>query len=191
MHALRTSLIAVITASLRWTVSASGQAAPPPVRVRVVTVKSSQTVVTGTLIGFVGDSAVILPDSATVSRDSKQFAIGEAYRLEQSAGMRHRTLRGLGIGFLAGSGVGAILGAASYSKPQCDQSQFLCLDFGRGFSAIAGAVFGSVAGIVIGGISGRIATHEVWRKANNDRDLRVSIIPTGGSSVRMGATMVF
>src|SRR5208283_2176044 len=47
---------------------------------------------------------------------------------------------GDGIGFLVGAGIGAILGAASYQKPEPSKSFTINIDFGPGPDAMAGGI---------------------------------------------------
>ena len=57
--------------------------------------------------------------------------------------------------------IGALVGAATYHTPDCSQT-FICLDFGQGFAALAGAVVFGVPGIVIGGLT-ESKKRERWR----------------------------
>jgi len=96
-----------------------------------------------------GDTVII--SSAAAIRTV--WVITAQNRLEVSAGMHRRTLRGIGRGFLFGAATGAAIGLLTYREPDCSQS-FVCLDFGPGFAALAGAVVLGVPGMVIGAIAG-------------------------------------
>ena len=64
--------------------------------------------------------------------------------------------KGILIGTISGMLVGAIVGYASYKPVNCDNA-FICLDFGPGYDAAAGATIGSVLGASLGGILGAVA----------------------------------
>jgi hypothetical protein len=57
---------------------------------------------------------------------------------------------GAGVGLLLGVSVGAIIGSATYEKP--DPEPFM--HFGQGGATIAGALAGGLAGFAVGGIIG-------------------------------------
>jgi hypothetical protein len=57
--------------------------------------------------------------------------------------------RGMGYGFLAGGGLGTLIGFATYAPPDCNGS-FICLDFGPGLSALAGGMTGGLIGSIVG-----------------------------------------
>lgn len=60
--------------------------------------------------------------------------------------------RGIAFGALIGGGVGAIIGLASYKKPDPDNIFGQIFDFGPGFDAMIGGSLGAIAGAIIGGI---------------------------------------
>ncbi len=76
----------------------------------------------------------------------------------QTAGHR-KTLVGLGVGLGVGATVGAAVGAAAYEP--CTGECFI--DFGRGVSALAGAVVFGGAGLLVGGIAGFCTHGQNWQ----------------------------
>jgi hypothetical protein len=74
------------------------------------------------------------------------------------------TRAAVGGGF--GAGVGAMVGAAlalsAYESPSCGPDDWLCIDFGPGFHAVAGAVAGGFIGFVAGSALGALAPGERW-----------------------------
>ncbi len=71
---------------------------------------------------------------------------------------------GDGIGFLVGVSIGAIIGAASYQKPEPSKSFTINIDLGPGADAMAGGIIGGVGGFIIGGIiagSDRYETYDL------------------------------
>jgi hypothetical protein len=75
---------------------ASGQ------RVRVMESTSRRTLVVGQLIRQTNDSVVIRPDSASTSGYEQVWVLQPDHRIEQSAGLRGRTRKGMGVGLLVG-----------------------------------------------------------------------------------------
>lgn len=66
---------------------------------------------------------------------------------------RNAPERGFGLGAAAGAVVGAAFGYMAYQRPDCEGT-FICMDFGPGFTALAGACSGAVAGGLIGLVNG-------------------------------------
>lgn len=152
-------------------------------RVRVVDPPPyGQPVAIGTFVRLAGDSIIITDSTGALH----QVHLGRGRRWEVSEGMRRHNLRGMGIGLLVGAGIGAAIGLASYEKPDCSQQQFLCLDFGPGVAAAAGAVMFAVPGMVIGGIAGS-AKREQWRRVPQGTSLIVA--PTAARTVRVGLSL--
>ncbi len=61
---------------------------------------------------------------------------------------------GAGIGMLIGAAVGAVIGYATYSRPERKPGQWIVLDFGPGLNAAAGAIVGMPVGFAVGGAVG-------------------------------------
>ena len=85
-----------------------------------------------------------------------------------SAGVQRRTWQGAGIGFLAGGGIGAVVGLATYHRTECIDSQiaqgFVCPfidDISRQTSVIIDAALIGTAGTIVGALIGHVA-HETW-----------------------------
>ena len=184
MSSQRARRIALALACIVLPHQAAAQGVFPGVRVRVVDVSSAAPVLTGQLVRKAGDTVIVSSAAATPT----VFVVGAGHRLEVSAGTHRRTLRGVGLGFLVGAATGAVLGLASYQEPDCSQS-FICLDFGPGFAALAGAVVFSVPGMVIGGIVGA-KKHEVWRRVGR-LPVHVGIAPAAGPGLRLTASVAF
>ena len=181
-------LLALITASILLAHRADGQGAAPGQRVRLMVSGSKRPLVVGQFIRQANDSIVIRPDSALRPEGERAFLLERGHRVEQSVGFRRRTLKGVGVGLLAGATTGGVVGALTYSKPDCS-SDFICFDFGRGFSAFAGAMVLALPGMVIGGIIGASEKHEAWRRA--DPAVRALIAPTAKGGVQLAASMSF
>lgn len=94
----------------------------------------------------------------------------------------------MGIGLLLGAGAGALLGAATYRRPDCSQS-FICLDFGPGVAAAAGAVVLGVPGMVVGAFAGS-SKRERWRPLGTLAP-RAALLPTGSRSAALAVSISF
>lgn len=82
--------------------------------------------------------------------------------------------RGIGLGAFIGIGIGAIIGLASYKKPE--PNPYLNLDFGPGFSALAGAFVGVLPGAIIGGLAGtKKLRFNINRNKSHFNDMRTVV----------------
>ena len=123
------------------------------------------------------DTIVVRPDRAsgfdvTVPR-------AEIAQLDVSAGRRTRKARLALIGLGAGTVVGWIAGAASYSDP-CKTEPAICAGFfyeTRGSDAFAGAVAGAFLGAVGGAIAGQLWKTDRWEPRS---------LGTQGAALRVG-----
>ena len=95
--------------------------------------------------------------------------------------------RGALAGFMAGAVVGAAVGAASYQEPDCAPDAFLCMDFGPGLEAMAGAALLGVAGGLVGLAAGALAGDTNWVPASLS-DLQLAVAPTPGG-VRLAGSL--
>ena len=95
--------------------------------------------------------------------------------IEQMKVWRYRKAgRGIGFGALTGMGIGAITGLISYKKPE--PNEFLLIDFGPGFSALAGALVGAVPGAIIGSIMGtKKLKFNISKNKSNFNDMRTVV----------------
>lgn len=101
----------------------------------------------GTFVTF-NQTAILYQDTA-----GEQTIPKEAVRRVKLMQNRHRfrnTLIGAGVG----AGAGAGIGAASYQKPSCNSTEFICLSGigGRGVPTAIGASLGLAVGAVIGAL---------------------------------------
>lgn len=82
-------------------------------------------------------------------------------------------------GFMAGAVVGAAVGAASYQEPDCAPDAFMCMDFGPGLEAMAGAALLGAAGGLVGLAAGALAGDTDWVPVSVS-ELRLGLAPTPG-----------
>lgn len=191
MTCCRTRVIGLALACALLAHKAEGQGVVPGDRVRVVQVQGGRVLLRGTLVRRNADSATILSESAgsTGGTNESTVAISRGNRLERSAGQVASTARGVGMGLLVGAATGALLGAVTYRPPDCT-SALICLDYGRGFSAMGGAIVLTPIGMVIGGIVGANHKHEAWKRLAQF-PFSVSVAPTARHRVVLRAGVSF
>ena len=164
----------------------------PGARVRVKAASLGPTSRTARVVAASVDTIVLRPDGAsgfdvTVPR-------GEITQLDVSVGRRTRKARFALIGLGAGSVVGGIAGAASYSDP-CKTEAAICAGFfyeTRGSDAFAGAVAGALLGAVAGAIAGQLSPTDQWKQhslGTHGSSLRILPAPNRGRSVALVLTM--
>ena len=115
-----------------------------------LTLSNGDTISSISLQSLVGDSLVIshLGETNWIPVES----IVEMRKVGKS-----KFRKGIGIGFVAGAAIGALIGLATYGKPSSDGSFFeegSTIDLGPGVNALAGGIIGGLAGFVVGGIIG-------------------------------------
>jgi len=164
----------------------------PGARVRVRAASLGPTARAARVVSASDETIVVRPDGAsgfdvTVPR-------AEITQLDVSVGRRTRKGRFALVGFGAGTVVGWIAGAATYSDP-CKTEPAACSGFfyeTRGGDAFAGAVIGAVLGAVGGAITGQVWTADRWTQhplGAQGASLRILPAPNGGRSVALVLTM--
>jgi hypothetical protein len=131
-------------------------------RVRLATPEAAPFV--GTLVRSGADTLVVeLPSGASLALPQ-----GRITRLDVSGGIRRRTGQGAGIGFLAGAGVGTVVGLATYRRSDCGDSAIgrgvFCpwLDgVSREATVIVDAALVGAAGTIVGALIGHVG-RETW-----------------------------
>lgn len=146
-------------------------ATDPGSMVRIRSKELSKGRATGVLERVTADSLIVA--GLAVSRSSID-------RIDVSTGRKSHTLMGMGIGFVAGVGVGALVCRAACG----DNSNGSGLD---GVYAAVGAGVGGVLGLGIGALIGSRKT-EQWEKSSLST-LRIS--PTAGPNGAMGFSLGF
>ncbi len=163
----------------------AAQAQAAGTRIRVTT--SSHERLTGRLVAQRADSLVLAADSGATIRT---LAVFEVARIDTSRGMRKSTLRSGAIGFLAGVSAGALVGAATSTPPPCEGA--FCFE---GLEQVVGAMTGGLLGGVLGaGIGAYLGSRERegWSAVRRSAGISgVSIAPSGGSGVRVAASLRF
>lgn len=90
-------------------------------------------------------------------------------------------------GAVAG-GVGAVVGAAwalsEYER--CSPDAWICIDFGPGFTAFAGALAGGIGGFVLGSVVGALTPGELW-----DTPVALDLQPDPSGGVALSAHVRF
>lgn len=172
-----------IAASLAATSVAPALAAQEPrlspgTRVRVTPNRAKATPLIARMVAVRNDSLFVVSDSNRAAA----YAAGDVARLETSGGLRRYTMRGAGIGFLAGAGLGAVIGAASYDPPKCQPDQLFCglAHLDQSFSiAVTTALFAGV-GTLTGALIGANKEGERWIPIGLPRagEITTTLVPT-------------
>jgi hypothetical protein len=68
-------------------------------------------------------------------------------------------LKGAALGTLVGVTVGAIIGYATYQKPEPRPNGLFTIDLGPGPATLGGGLIGGVGGFVVGGVIGSSSDH--------------------------------
>jgi len=152
-------------------------------RVRITTpTQRGPDRVLGQVVAARADSLVVQTPGVATPR---AVAIGEISTLEVSQGMHGNGGRGMAYGSLIGVAVGGLLGAATYTKPDCNGA-FLCPSpESSGIDVVAGGLLGGLVGLGVGGLWGAAHPSERWQARPLGTAPRVGIIPA-----RRGAVLV-
>jgi hypothetical protein len=134
----------------------------PGSRVRITTPGDASF--TGTLVRENADTIVAeLASGASLAIPRTRIA-----QLDVSGGLRRHTWQGAGIGLLAGAGVGAIVGLATYRRSDCGDSKVgkvivcpLIDGVSRDVTVYGDALLAGAAGTVLGALIGHVG-HETW-----------------------------
>lgn len=146
----------------------SGITVAPGTRVRVtVPGPAGSERLVGTVVAQRGDTLVAQWETRD-TLSAAYVALDRMLRLETSRGMRPQTLRGAGIGALAGAVVLGVAAAASYEGCRAGEN---CIDVtgGSGGAAAGGAVLGALGGGVVGAIIGSLRRSESWQRVSLER----------------------
>lgn len=125
-------------------------------RVRLTSPALDSSVQIGRVVSATRDTISFRSDANPVTRT---LAVKDLSSIEISGGMETHRGRDALYGLAIGGGAGAILGAATYKKPQ---NCFIFCDT-RGFDAAAGALSGGLVGTLVGAfIVGGFDKTERW-----------------------------
>lgn len=165
-------------------------------RVRVSAPPSRRVV--GTVLAYRADTLLLGRPNRSAA-ETTAVPLAAVRRLEVSVGKRRRLLKGALVGLTGGAAAGALLGAVTYSDApsRCYRGGeevpcFISLDFGRGFSAMAGGVLVGAAGLVIGLAVGarRVDRWEAVELARRTSRLWIRP-PADGSGIGVAFTTTF
>ena len=157
----------------------------PGVRVRVVSPAAGT--VTGRVTAVQGDEFLVARDRLA---DTVRLSANQLASLDLSVGRHKRRWRGAGLGLLGGAALGAVIGAATYQKPDCSGEAYFC-DLGRGFDASFGAVVFGGVGAVTGALVGAGSADD-WKplslRSRTSLELRM---PRSTGRLSVGASLRF
>jgi hypothetical protein len=140
---------------------------------------------TGRVVAVEGDSLLLARDR---SADTLRLAQSQLTSLDVSVGRHKRRWRGAGLGFLGGAALGAVIGAATYKKPDCSGEAYFC-DLGQGFDATFGAALLGGVGAVVGAIIGGGSADD-WQPVALRRSARLRLmVPPSPTRLALGASL--
>jgi hypothetical protein len=153
----------LLAASLMTPVLAGAQMAPSPEwpvtagsAVRVESPVLGSGLHKGSVVTATNDTLLFQPKAAT---PAIAIATPNIIKLEIARGQHTNKAHGALLGFLIGAGAGAVLGAATYQKPDC--TGFCVYPDSRSFDATVGAILLGSVGAVVGALMGSHPT-ETW-----------------------------
>ena len=122
---------------------------PSGARVRILSPALGDQKQIGSVVSATADTLVFLPAKVSFSQ---AIATPNIVGIEVARGTHTNKLMGALLGFVVGTGTGAIIGSVTYKQPKCVD---WCFDIlGRGGSIFAGAVLGGVIGTTGGAMLG-------------------------------------
>ncbi len=142
-------------------------------QVELVVERGARIRVTGAAQRYVGAFEALRADTLVLVDDSVQSIPLHTIRsFEVSRGRQPKTWTGVQVGFLAGAGAGAAVGALASS---CSGSD--CAPLSTGGWIAAGALVAGAAGGVIGAIVGAMTHSDIWEEVPLDRLQDVLRVP--------------
>ena len=180
-----TAMVTLGEAALRPLGAQTPVTLQPGMRVRIRAPSSSESLLgertwVGSVLSVRSDTLLL---QVTKGGDSVVVLVPKIARLEISSGRSAHTLKGAGIGLLAGASAGAFLGLLSGD----DRSGLLSFTAGEK-AVVFGLVFG-VLGVPFGALIGSIRTDH-WEEIPLGR-LQVTITPAHSGGLRLGVAVSF
>ena len=138
--------------------------------------------IVGSVVAVQGDTLVLQSGEFPTPRP---VAVADISNLEVSLGRSSNTGRGFLYGSVIGAGLGTVLGAATYQKPDCAGATWFCGDAAphRTATAVAGGVVGALAGLAVGGLWGASHPSERWVRRSSGSGTRLGLAPAGRGAV--------
>ena len=122
---------------------------PSGARVRILSPALGDQKQTGSVVSATADTLVFLPAKLS---SSTSISTPNIVKIEVARGTHTNKLMGALLGFVVGTGTGAIIGSVTYKQPKCVDWCFGILD--RSGAIMAGAVLGGVIGTTGGAMLG-------------------------------------
>ena len=138
----------------------------------------------GTVVTASADTVVLRLDNGG---ETAAFSLGKISALEVSRGQKGHAGAGVGLGFLAGLGAGALVGAlVCGGERSCYSGSD---DMSAPYTAAA-AGLGGVVGMLVGGVIGGNHKTEKWEAVPSSR-WHLSTLPTGPSRFALALSVRF
>jgi hypothetical protein len=135
----------------------------------------------GVLTAMTSDSIVL---NTAEEGDLLAFALDSVTRIDVHRGRKSKWLLGMGIGFLAGSGAGALVGTS------LDCTEYLGTTSNEASCTGLGALGGAAVGAVVGALVGSSIRTDKWEEVPLDR-LRVNFVPKLDGRIVLGFSIAF
>ena len=172
----------LVTTALQLSPAVAWSQEPPGIvpgsRIRITELQAGKSVRhSGTVVAAGADTVVLRNPTGGATAT---FSLARISGLEVSRGSKGHVAAGVGLGFLAGAGIGALLGVvhpASYTEDEIPV-------------AAVGAVIGAGAGMLLGGVVGAVHKSDRWEAVPSSR-WRVSTLPTGPDSFALALSVRF
>lgn len=136
----------------------------------------------GTVVTAAADTVVLRLDGPGATAT---YSLAKVSGLEVSRGRKGHVAVGVGVGFLAGAGTGALVGALACKNQGCLSGSD---DMGGAVVALAAGI-GGVVGMVVGGVIGGHKT-DTW-EAVPSSSLHASTLPTGAGRFAFALSLQF
>jgi hypothetical protein len=152
----------------------------PGSRIRITEAGSSKPR-SGTVVTAGRDTVVLRLDKGG---ETATFSLARISGLEVSGGRKGHVAAGVGLGFLAGVGIGALLGAvfAPESASNSEEGTYPYVGIG--------AVIGAGAGMLLGGVVGGAHKSDRWEAVPSSR-WQLSTLPTGPGGFSLALSVRF
>ncbi len=159
----------LLSPTLAW--SQDPPAIVPGSRIRITELEAGKSKRrSGTVVTAGADTVVLRFDG---SGATGTFSLARISGLEASRGRKGHVAVGVGLGFLAGAGTGALVGALACKNQGCLSGSD---DLGGAVTALSAGI-GGVVGMLVGGLIGAHKT-DMWEAVPSSR-WHVSTLPTG------------
>ena len=173
----------LVTTALQLSPAVASSQEPPGIvpgsRIRITELQAGKSVRhSGTVVTAGADTVVLRNPTGGATAT---FPLARISGLEVSRGSKGHVAVGVGLGFLAGAGIGGLFGGV-LAPSQSELGIYPYVGIG--------AVIGAGAGMLLGGVVGAAHKSDRWEAVPSSR-WRVSTLPTGPGSFALSLSVRF